>query len=173
MIAESRAWRVFCASLVLVLCGAVPIAYSNDDSVFQRLKYAKEVPALKAPRNKRERRLIKKASRWPVRDLLSGAPAGTPARKYVAKVVGHTRKPNLRLTARGFVPCVKHRKHKCVAIHADSCLVYHKRGEECEGMSVTIILDMSHKMVRLDRAVASGYRVHSHKDIMDLLAEAP
>jgi hypothetical protein len=128
-----------------------------------------------------DKALIKKAGSVPARLLLAPkqpiakpeVPLKGTIRQYVSAVV-HTNGAG-RVTRAAVVPCAHHDGGACVEIVGDACPpeVYKSPESECEGMSLTVVVDVT-SAPRLDSAVDGGRNpVHDQVDVEKALQEAP
>ena len=151
-----------------------------EPSVFDRLRFGSAVPEANPPTGEEERSIVKTAETVPAKRLIPASkrparhvfvPLRGTVREYVSSVVSFAGKPQLELTSSGFVPCSRDHAHRCVAVVGDPCRIV--SGENCEGMYLTVVIDVD-AAYSLDRAVGAGrYRVENQDDIEDLRAAAP
>jgi hypothetical protein len=171
-------------TVLLVLFGGSRM-FAGEVSVFDRLEQLPRQLEPTAPSNRAEKSLVLRAKNAQASALIPpsrrrGRTANVllqgTLQEYVAAVVDFEGKPNLRLVTSGFVQCTKQRGHRCVAVVGDPCSLQAKKNldGECEGMYLTVVVDVSQDPVALDQAVGGGlYIVRNQDDIEDLRAEAP
>jgi hypothetical protein len=123
--------------------------------------------------------LVQKATRVPAKDLL--APK-RPVRKphvplegtihdYVG-AVAHTNGVG-KVTRVGLVRCTRDRAARCVEIVSEACPKDERPGEGCEGMELTVVVNITADPPKLDRAVGGMGPVRDQADIEKQLAAAP
>jgi hypothetical protein len=157
-------------------------------NVFDRLRHVRDVDErrLQKPVSAAERQLLREVTRLPAKGLiLPGAGDRRyhvrlrgSIRQYVGAIVTPRDTPDFSgsNTQVGFVDCPGVRAHRCVAILGGPCSQKDARihGEECEGMYLTVTIDVTASPPSLDRIIGGGYYEASNQDdIEDLLAEAP
>lgn len=158
--------------------------FAGEISVFDRLEKLPRELEPTPPSSSVEKSLVLRAENAQAsalippsrrRDRTAGVLLRGTLQEYVAAVVDSEGKPDLRLVTSGFVRCTKQRSHRCVAVVGDPCLQDKKNPEgDCEGMFLTVVVDVSQTPVALDQAVGGGfYIVRNQDDIEDLRAEAP
>lgn len=115
------------------------------------------------------------ARKLPAAPLFGPRVSGTPAVKlagsvvaYVAAVVGEPRAVKLYEVG---CTAATDPDARCVAVVADPCADDLRAGEDCEGMYLTAVVNIT--TGKLDRADAGNYPVESQADIEDRLEMAP
>src|SRR5205814_1535649 len=116
-----------------------------------------------------DRDLIRRAGRVPAKLLLAPkrpipkptVPLKGTIEDYVTAVV-HTNGRG-KIIRRSIVPCEANRSVKCVELVGDPCPPETKSNPEhvdCEGMALTVLIDVSQAAPRLDWAASGAKAVH-------------